>query len=655
MPAMPDAAMPPEEPYASVPAALAASSAPPPAASAALTFGGGNYDATAGQLVYSDLEWDDTEAVRLVLSLQQYYPGLKTLDLSKNILGTQTAAALAQYLRHNTSLTALLLHDNEFEDAAAKDIAKAVAANKRSALAVLDLHGQRPWHLRPKDAPEPGPPISQEGAGALATAFLARNLPTSLNLEGTWLPLHQLRGVSDAIETLDLSCRKLGVASLVVLAKCLEDNRQLKRLVLKQNRIDAEGAKVVGDALVGSAPTEAPTRPRAVPNRSATHAWRTPRLGADRTLRELSLEYNELGVRGAQEVGNALSLNRSLTRLNLSRNGLGPKGAEAMAARLCGHKTLTEVDLTVNGFGEAGWCALFDRLHMAAGDAAAYDAVARETTDRRAAATARRERDARLSVLASWPLRNQGLTPAAGRALASYVSLSPSVTALDLGLNKLGPEGGRALAAALRHGGALKRLDASRNGLGPEGARALADALQVNGSLTSLDLEGNQIGPEGARALAGALLVNGSVHRLNLAANELCGVDVFGKGAYTAEGVAALAGAVRTNDTLRELVLKQNALGAAGARVVGDALAANRTLTSCSLSLNQLCGRDAWGRGAYDSAGISALATAIRIAGSDMGRLTSLDLAANELDAQAEDSLRHAERSVRTGNFTLML
>ena len=72
---------------------------------------------------------------------------------------------------------------------------------------------------------------------------------------------------------------------------------------------------------------EAPTRPRAVPNRSATHAWRTPRLGADRTLRELSLEYNELGVRGAQEVGNALSLNRSLTRLNLSRNGLGPATA----------------------------------------------------------------------------------------------------------------------------------------------------------------------------------------------------------------------------------------------------------------------------------------------------------------------------------------
>ena len=133
------------------------------------------------------------------------------------------------------------------------------------------------------------------------------------------------------------------------------------------------------------------------------------------------------------------------------------------------------------------------------------------------------------------------------------------------------------------------------------------------------------------------------------------GVCLLGQGVHNAEGVVTLAAAVRTSTSLRSLVVKQNSLGSTGARLMGEALAANRSLTRVSLALNQLCGRDAWGCGAYNSHGISAVATAIRISGSELGCLTSLDLAANDLDDRATACINDAWRSLRPGSFKLEL
>jgi len=548
---------------------------------------------------------------------------LQTLDLSQNQLSAATSTALAEYLRHNTSLTTLLLSGNEFGDACAKGIAAALRDNKHSKLNHLDLHGQRPWHLRPKDAADPGPAISGEAAAALVSTILGRRslLNFSLNLEGTWLPIGQLQGVG-YLETLDLSCSQLGVPSLLVIAKCLETNSWLKRLSLRQNRIDAKGAKFLGDALV-----------------------------TNRSLVALNLEYNELGVAGALEIGNALSLNRSITWLDLSRNGVGARGARALTERLKSCRTLTEVDLTVNGFGAEGWCAVFDTLRASFHNVAAAAASATGSANAQALTAGL----VRPSRIAAWGLYNQGLTPDVAASLAGHVATSGSLTRLSLGRNKLGPEGGRVLARAVRASRSLTHLDLSHNQLGAEGARAVADALQASRSVTLLDLDGNRIGAEGASAVAEALLLNSALTSLSLASNELCDVDLFGKGVHNAEGVVTLAAAVRTSTSLRSLVVKQNSLGSTGARLMGEALAANRSLTRVSLALNQLCGRDAWGCGAYNSHGISAVATAIRISGSELGCLTSLDLAANDLDDRATACINDAWRSLRPGSFKLEL
>ena len=58
---------------------------------------------------------------------------------------------------------------------------------------------------------------------------------------------------------------------------------------------------------------------------------------------------------------------------------------------------------------------------------------------------------------------------------------------------------------------------------------------------------------------------------INLSNNELCGLDFFGHGTYTAEGIKAVA----------------------------DALSVNGSLTSLNLSSNQLCGVGEDGEGTY--------------------------------------------------------
>ena len=609
------------------------------------------------RLAYCGLDWVDEDALRLVPTLRGLTK-LQTLDLSHNMLSSATSAALVEYLGHNTSLTALLLNNNEFGDVCVKGIATALRLNRHTKLTMLDLHGQRPWHLRPKDAADPGPPISRVAAAALAATVLGRRslLHFSLNLEGAWLSLGQLQGVG-YLETLDLSCSRLGVPSLVVIAKCLESNGWLKSLSLRQNRIDAEGAKVLGDALV-----------------------------ANRKLMKLDLALNELGAAGALEIGNALSLNRAISRLDLSRNAIGARGALALAARLKSIRALTEVDLTLNGFGAEGWCALFDTLRGSFYDIAAAAAAAAVSANALALAAG----TVAPSRIATWGLYNQGLTPVVAASLAGHVATSGSVTRLDLGRNKLGPEGGRALGRAVRASRSLRHLDLSHNQLGAEGARAVAEGLQASASLTLLDLDGNRIGAEGAGAVAEALLPTSALTALSLASNELCDVDIFGKvdqiarahtascahaactpwhtartshvhvlfwpqGLRNVKGVVALTAAVRSSISLKSLTIKQNSLGSTGAQLMGEALAANRSLTTVSLALCQLCGRDAWGCGAYDSQGVAAIATAIRISGSELGCLTSLDLAANDLDEHATASVNHACHSLKPGSFKLEL
>jgi uncharacterized protein (TIGR02996 family) len=213
-------------------------------------------------------------------------------------------------------------------------------------------------------------------------------------------------------------------------------------------------------------------------------------------------------------------------------------------------------------------------------------------------------------------LRRCGLGDAGVQALAESPELA-GLTALDVGVNRVGPAGLEALAASphmanlteLRAGGNTARdagakalassphltgltvLDLSNNGLGGPGVRTVAESPNLAG-LRALSLASNYVGPPGLRAL-GASPVLARLRSLDLGGIRL-----------DADGARLLAEGPMLG-RLAELFLPGNRLGDAGAA----ALAASphlRHLTTLDLSDNGIgpAGVEALTKSSYLACGL---------------------------------------------------
>ena len=166
------------------------------------------------------------------------------------------------------------------------------------------------------------------------------------------------------------------------------------------------------------------------------------------------------------------------------------------------------------------------------------------------------------------------------RALGGAV---PMLRSMDVSGNDLGPKAARALADALcdrapTGGCALERLDVSGNHIGSEGARALADALVRSGCprLKSLDVSRNLIGAAGVAAVA-ELLVAQATRRGAGAAAAVSGgtLNRFGESRDAGAGLRGFRA-----HALRELSLRHNGCGDAGAKAVAAAMRKSAELSA---------------------------------------------------------------------------
>ncbi|KAM9294556.1 leucine-rich repeat-containing protein 71 [Gastrophryne carolinensis] len=101
--------------------------------------------------------------------------------------------------------------------------------------------------------------------------------------------------------------------------KLISDDLMLSDLSLRNNRIDDDGAVLIGQSLRSLSST-------------------------NKTLVSLVLSYNHIGNRGAAQIAQALRCNRSLLSLNLSSNRIGDEGALPLAEVL-GRFALTHAEL----------------------------------------------------------------------------------------------------------------------------------------------------------------------------------------------------------------------------------------------------------------------------------------------------------------------
>jgi Ran GTPase-activating protein (RanGAP) involved in mRNA processing and transport len=354
----------------------------------------------------------------------------------------------------------------------------------------------------------------------------------------------------------------------------------------------------------------------------------------DDSVSELDLQERNIGVEDGMLLAYLVPVMGGLTSLNLSSN------------ELCG------IDEYGNGtYTAEGITAIADALRVNGG-LTSINMSGNDLTDSGRDMTGIRELAAALGVngaLTRIDIRHNKIAGDVAEQLSAAVignlkiemfneipikeMRADSLTELDLNQKYVGVEGGMVVAGLIPVMGGLTALNLSFNDLEDEGVSAVCRAIQSNKEtkLASLNVTDNGIGPMGANAVAAMVAVTGGLTSLDLSSNQLCGLDCYGRGTYSAEGITAIADALR-NGALTKIDVSWNFFGPEGAKVFADALRVNGALTSINLSDNQLCG--VWtdhrqcGHGTYTAEGITAIADALRV----NGALTVTNLLGNPLD-----------------------
>merc|ERR1711998_57717 len=92
--------------------------------------------------------------------------------------------------------------------------------------------------------------IGAEGASKLA-AILKETKISKLNVDGHALQIDELKGTKPT-EKIDLSNKRLRVASAIIIASCIKENGVLKELNLHNNQIGDQGAIALAEGLKGN-------------------------------------------------------------------------------------------------------------------------------------------------------------------------------------------------------------------------------------------------------------------------------------------------------------------------------------------------------------------------------------------------------------------
>ena len=74
------------------------------------------------------------------------------------------------------------------------------------------------------------------------------------------------------------------------------------------------------------------------------------------------------------------------------------------------------------------------------------------------------------------------------------------------------------------------------------------------------------------------------VLQLDLSRNQLCGINEYGQGTYTAEGITAMADALRVNGGLKELSFEDSYVGDEGVGAICEAIQSSKETKVASLN-----------------------------------------------------------------------
>ena len=427
---------------------------------------------------------------------------LQNAKVNQATLGNVHIACLTEAMKVNTTLTQLLLYDNNIGAADATSLAEAMKVN--TTLTQLDLSYNG---------------IGAAGAASLAEVIKVNKTLTQLTLQDSNIGAAGAAFLAEAMEVnttltqLNLTFDRISPAGTASLAEAVKVNTTLTQLDLTSINIDVAGAASLAEA-----------------------------LKVNTSLTELILRYNDVAAVGSSSLAEAIKINTTLTQLDLFDNALGDAGAASFAEVLKVNRTLTQLDLGANQFGAAGAALL-------------AKAMKDNTTLTHLRLSADRIGDAGAASLAEAMKVNSTLTQlwvdqcnigAAGSAsISEAMKVNTTLTQLNLWHNSIGAAGAASLAEAMKVNTTLAQLILRKNNIGDAGAASFAEAIKVKTTLTELNLWENNIGDAGAASLAEAMKVNTTLTELNLWQNNIGDA-----------GAASLAEAMKVNTTLTQLKLR---------------------------------------------------------------------------------------------------
>ncbi|MEE6505112.1 hypothetical protein FKM82_005443 [Ascaphus truei] len=195
-------------------------------------------------------------------------------------------------------------------------------------------------------------------------------------------------------------------------------------------------------------------------------------------------------------------------------------------------------------------------------------------------------------------LRNTGMTAVLLQHLTTAIIKSKSqVEKINLNLNDLGPDGAPSIVHLLKIKPCLKRLLLYGNQLGDKGIITLMSGLsnlytanwcmergplriqpKTHTELTELDIGGNQLTAEGLQSVAAFLRLNPPLKYIGLAQSTI--------GSWAAW--VELFDAMKINKNITHMLLDENNLGNAGARLLAEVIEVSQSLVNIDLDSNDI-------------------------------------------------------------------
>ncbi|XP_073255414.1 uncharacterized protein [Porites lutea] len=419
------------------------------------------------------------------------------LDLSHNKLGTGDCTALAEAIKHNSTITQLDLSCKELSTGDCTALAEAIKHN--STITQLNLS------------------VNVLGTGdctALAEAIKHNSTITQLNLRGNGLGTGDCTALAEAIKhnstitQMNLSSNRLGTGDCTALAEAIKHNSTITQLNLSWNRLGTGDCTALAEAIKHNS-----------------------------TITRLDLSSNRLGTGDCTALVEAIKHNSTITQLDLSDNVICTSDCTALAETIKHNSTITQLDLSVNGLGTGDCTALAEAIKHN-------------------------------STITQLDLTGNKLGTGDCTALEEAIKHNSTITQLNLSWNYLGTGDCTALAEAIKHNSTITQLDLSGIGLGTGDCTALAEAIKHNSTITQLDLSVNGLGTGDCTALAETIKHNSTITQLDLSDNKL------GTGDCT-----ALAQAIKHNSTVTQLDLSDNKLGTGDCTALAEAIKHNSTIT----------------------------------------------------------------------------